>query len=346
MKKMLVLILTLVLLVSFASLSFAAVTVGGNLRVWYLSSKDEASLAGSTMTEGNGFKFDRLALTFASELSTVDGFKGEVQFRKPVNDATNGSDLRVDNAYYYQKGMFFESDEMDIGYIQQLPFKGGPYNAILIDSLANTVIKDTNSLGVKYSNKINQQFDFALAVLNGKNKAATDDTDYEGKLDYGFRLNYAPISQMKVGLAYVNDCQYTASVDTSKQVYVVDAVYANGPFGAYVECLSGSRKNGNNDVDIDPATYLELSYKVADPLTVYAGGTTGLDKNETTSITYASTYKISSFNSANDKQFYDNWTVFGCKYQLTPKAALQAEYLAVDSDKKLSTAGLRFMVSF
>jgi hypothetical protein len=79
MKKTLSLVLSLILLVSLASLSFAAVTFGGNLRVWYQATTDESNT--TTTQYANGFRFDRLALTVASDLSPIDGFKGEVQFK-------------------------------------------------------------------------------------------------------------------------------------------------------------------------------------------------------------------------------------------------------------------------
>lgn len=346
MKRLLSLLLSLVLLASFASLSFAAVTVGGNLRVWYQATSDETD---TTNKSSDTFRFDRLALTFASELSAVDGFKGEVQLRQPRNDANSGTstsakfgtDIRVDNAYYYQKGMFFEDDEMDIGYIQQLPFKGA-YNAIVLESLANAVIKDSNSTGIKYSNKITPQFDFALAVLSAKNQYNKDDTTYDG-YDYGIRFNYAPISQLKIGMGYVKDIG--SGKDTYKTIYAVDATYNAGPFGAYAEYLSGTSTSTGTDTDLDAATYLELSYKVMDPLTLYVGGTSGLDSTKATSFGNAFGYKFTDADS--DFQAKNNWMVIGAKYQLAPNTALQAEYVSVDNDNADQTAAaVRLMVSF
>jgi hypothetical protein len=343
LKRLLSLLLSLVLLVSFASLSFAAVTVGGNLRVWYQNTSDENDTTSATATpsskdsqDSNGFRFDRLALTFASELSAVDGFKGEVQFRQ--TRSKNENDIRVDNAYYYQKGMFFENDEMDIGYIQQLPFKGS-YNAIVFEDLANAIIKDTNSVGIKYSNKITPQFDFSLALLNAKNQYSKSDYTYEG-FDYGVRMNYAVIPQLKIGLAYVDD---VTDSDNYKTAYLVDATYDIGSFRAYVEYVSSTITAAGKDTDLDPATYLELSYKVNDPLSLYIGGTSGLGTDKKS---FNKTFPFKFTDADADFQALDNWMVVGAKYQLAPSTALQAEYVSVDGDKDQTAAAVRLMVSF
>jgi hypothetical protein len=342
MKKTLSLVLALILMMSFVSISNAAVTVGGNLRVWYQTTSDENDTTNADSKDSDTFRFDRLALTFASELSAVDGFKGELQIRQPRNDHKDsnsfGTDIRVDNAYYYQKAMFFEGDEMDIGYIQQLPFKGG-YNAIVLESLANTIIKDTNSVGIKYSNKISSQFDIALALLNSKNQYNKDDSNYEG-FDYGVRMNYAPISGLKIGLAYVDD---VTNDDNYKTAYVVDATYTNGPFGAFVEYVSASTTASGKTTDLDPATYVELSYKVADPLTLYVGSTAGLG-TDAKSLNKGFSYKFTDADS--DFTALDNWMLFGCKYQLAPNTALQAEYVSVDGDKTQNVTAVRMIVSF
>ncbi len=335
MKKTLVFVLTLtlILMISFASASYAAVTVGGNLRVWYQATNDANDAADSS---SDTFRFELLALTLASELSGVNGFKGEIQFRGLRS--ANENDLRIDNAYYYQKGIFFKSDELDIGYIQQLPFKGA-YNAVLLGSLANSVIKDTNSLGLKYAGKASQQFDFALALLSSKNQYSKDDTTYEG-FDYGLRLNYTPISPLKIGLAYVNDAVNNANYKTA---YVVDATYNAGPFGAYLEYLSGSKVAAGATTVLDPAIYLELSYKAADPVTIYAGVTTGLG---TAATSANQTFSYSFVDADNNFKPLSNWAVLGCKYGLAAKTTLQAEYIAVSGDLSQSAAAVRLLVNF
>jgi len=342
MKKTLSLVLALILMVSFVSISNAAVTVGGNLRVWYQTTSDENDTTNADSEDSDTFRFDRLALTFASELSAENGFKGEIQFRQPRNDQKDsdsfGTDIRVDNAYYYQKAMFFGGDEMDIGYIQQLPFKGG-YNAMVLESLAHTVVKDTNSVGIKYSNKISSRFDIALALLNSKNQYSKDDSSYEG-FDYGVRMNYAPISGLKIGLAYVDD---VTNDDNYKTAYVVDATYTHGSFGAFVEYLTASNTAGGTTTDLDPATYLELSYKVADPLIFYVGGTAGLGTDaKSLNRTFAYTFIDADANF----RALDNWMLFGCKYQLAPNTTLQAEYVSVDGDKTQNVTAVRMIVSF
>ena len=91
MKKLLVLILALVMVVSTAAVSMAAVGIGGNLRVRFESTEDD-----------NYFSFDRLALSIGGDLSANNGFKSELQ----VRDVNKAYDLRLDHAYYYQKNLF------------------------------------------------------------------------------------------------------------------------------------------------------------------------------------------------------------------------------------------------
>lgn len=333
LKRLLTLVLSLVLLVSVVSMSFAAVTVGGNVRVWYQSVNDESAAD----IASDAFRFDRLALTFASELSAVDGFKGEVQFRTPMSK--NENDVRVDSAYYYQKAMFLTNDEFNIGYISQLPFKGS-YNAIVLEDLANAIVKNTNSVGIKYADKIGN-FDFAVAVLNAKNQYAVTDTTYQG-FDYGLRVNYVVIPGLKLGLAYVDDVTNSDKYNTA---YLFDVTYSLGDFGAYAEYVSASKTAAGSTTDYDGATYLELSYKVTAPLTVYVGGTAGLG-TDTTSLNQGFSYTYTK-DSVSNLQATGNWMLAGLKYQLAPGTVLQAEYVSVDDSNFNKTVGaVRCLVAF
>ncbi len=343
MKRLLSLVLSLVLLVSVVSMSFAAVTVGGNLRVWYQSYKDETNTANENIV---GFTFDRLALTFASELSAVDGFKGEVQFRKPKNDADvaststtgkYGTDIRVDNAYYYQKAFLLPTDEFDIGYIKAIPFNNGAYNVITLDTIANTLDKDTNSVGVKYAAAFGP-FDFAVALVSANNQFATSN---DGGTDYGVRVNYAVIPGLKIGAGYLYDKSASAQ-DTYNTSTVFDVTYAIGRLGTFVEYASYKPTTNSVDGDALNGVYGEINFKVADPLTVYVAREISLsdDGNLITS-------KISYTDASGKKNStLDNWTTVGAKYMMAPNTYLQGEFVSIDGSQTKQIAAVRCQVSF
>jgi hypothetical protein len=342
------------------SFSFAAVTLGGNMRVWYESSTN----TGQADKYAADFRFDRLAFTFASDLTAVDGLKGEVQFRSLRSDtstaAGNGASdsvIRIDNATYYHKALFLDSDEFDAGVIQQLPFRNTAYNGVLLESLANKLVKDTNSVGIKYAGAIDQ-FDFAFALVDSANQwdVAQDGTTQAAGLDYGFRVGFAPMNNLKIGLGYIND--YTnMAVATSvqrKTAYVVDANGNFGPFGAYAEYLSVTPQVNGSNLDTGNGLYTEASYKVSDPFTVYVGRAVNLSSNAKANIhgsNYIGTMDFYDADPATGKTKYgftNDWSLLGVKYQVAPNSALQGEYIVQDTDSsiKMNVIAVRLKVDF
>jgi hypothetical protein len=347
MKKALILVLSLLFTLSFVSMSYAAVTMGGNLRVWYQSTKDENGAVDNITESANGFRFDRLAVSLVSDLSDVDGIKGEVQFRTiRASDKTSDSGfLRVNSAYYYRKTLFMSSDEFDAGVIDQLPFKSSGYNAVLLESFANNLVKNSNSVGIKYASKISS-FDFALAIVNSNNQAIvnTASTNEGDGLDYGLRFNYAPVSNFKVGCGYIDD--YT-NKENDKKAYVVDINGSLGAFGGYVEYVSVTPKDQDNGTGI----YGEVSYKVATPLSFYIGRAVKTSDANIYSSSYLGGFDF--YDAAGNATSYkypvaDNWSLLGVKYQLTPKAALQGEYIVIntDNDAAKNIVAVRLKVDF
>lgn len=341
MKRFLSLVLVLVLLVSVVSMSFAAVTVGGNLRVWYQGYKNEGNAANEYVS---GFTFDRLALTFASELSAVDGFKGEVQFRKPYNDAAAGSattakqgvDIRIDNAYYYQKAFFLPTDEFDLGYIKNVPFNNGAYSVITLDTIANTLDKNTNSVGIKYAAAFGA-FDFAAALVNGNDQSGLSN---DIGMDYGFRVNYAIIPSLKIGAGYLYD--KTAADDNYNVSTVVDATYSIGAFGTFVEYTNYTPTTAGKDGDTLNGIYGEVNCKVADPLTVYVAREISLSEDGN-----IITKKLSYTDAAGNKDAaLDNWTTIGAKYLMAPNTYLQGELVSIDGSQTKQIVAVRCQVNF
>ncbi len=350
MKRLLSLVLSLVLLVSLASMSFAAVTVGGNLRVWYQSYKNEAN---TTNEEITGFTFDRLALTFASELSAVDGFKGEIQFRQPRNDTSTGStyaapkygvDIRIDNAYYYQKAALLPADEFDIGYIKAVPFNNGAYNVITLDTIANSLDKNTNSVGVKYADTIGA-LDFALALVSANNQYAYSN---DGGMDYGLRVNYAVLPSLKLGAGYLYDKGLTGKKATTDDSYttssVIDVTYNIGPFGTFIEYVSSKSTTNSVDGKTLKGIYGEVNYKIANPLTVYVAHEISMsDEKDGNLVTSYVTYT----DAANNKDSsLDNWTTVGAKYMMAPNTYLQGEFVSINGSQTKQIAAIRCQVNF
>jgi hypothetical protein len=115
MKKMLSLILSLVLMLSFVSISYAAVTIGGNLRLWYQTADDETV---STNSDISTFRFDRLNLTIKADISETSGIDGTIGFFQIGKNSSTNVDIRVLNAYFYQRALFADDDELDFGYFK------------------------------------------------------------------------------------------------------------------------------------------------------------------------------------------------------------------------------------
>ncbi len=334
MKRLLSLVLALVLLVSVVSMSFAAVTVGGNARFWYKYTNVED--AGNEKT--NGFTFDRVALTLAADITDVSGFKGELQFR--TQRSKSESDIRVDTGYYYQKSVLSEKDELDIGQVS-LPFVNGAYSVILQDSLANVLWgSSANSVGIKYGAAFGQ-FDFAAALVGANNTASVNN---DAGMDYSVRANYAITDSIKVGAAYVHDVDATTAdkTDTYKNAYVVDSNGSFGPVGYFVEYLSLTPTENGDSADAQTGIYFEGNCKLSDALSFYAARAISLS-DDNIFVTLANSIKDTTNNKI---AVTDNWTAAGVKVQMAKNVTLQGEYTVLDGDKDQSAFGARFVVKF
>jgi hypothetical protein len=257
-KKLLVLILALVMVVSTAAVSMAAVGIGGNLRVRFESTEDD-----------NYFSFDRLALSIGGDLSANNGFKSELQ----VRDVNKAYDLRLDHAYYYQKNLF-TTDELHVGF---LPLAWHADKSATIKGSLGGEIKPGNSLGFKYGIKAGA-YSLTAYVVNAANGNKGRDTlkDSTTGFDLGVRGTISPIDGLTLGLGVVQDVK-DEDADDSDLDLVVDAVYTWGDLGLYAEFISVEETRNGEAGESNSGFYLEGNYALTDKLSAYLGMTAAED---------------------------------------------------------------------
>jgi hypothetical protein len=344
MKRLFSLILTMLFLLSIVSLSFGAVTVGGNLRIWYQAAEDETLAASST---NHTFRFDYLALTANADLSPASGISSEIRFYQVDKNtvSTSGTpsgstDIRLITTYYYQKDVFSQGDELDLGYIK-LPFYNESYKGIFVGSLAYNA-RPKNDVGISYTGKINT-FTYTLAVANAANQANYNSPPASEGVDSVIRFSYVPVQQLKIGLGYSND---VTDSNNSTARLVFDTTYGIGPFGIFAEYVSVTPQSK----DALTGIYFESSYQISEPVTIYAGRavSTSDDDNSGAKLTNSVGAFVPGGPGGKSLNLTDDWTLLGVKYQLTPKTALQGEVLQQDSDsaKTKQIIGLRALFNF
>lgn len=239
-------ILGLILLLSPGTVSWAAVDVGGNLRVWYKNGPDDT----------NTFFFDRLALKFNSSFTDSCGIKSEIRF-KPSDG------LKLEDAYYYQRNLLGE-DEFDAGLID-IPAYNDQYLA-LNDTLGKNK-SPGNSVGIKYRIET-EVIDFSLALANANNESKANTDTIKG-LDYGARISWKAVEGLVLSAAYDSDVY--DNDNHSNTTLLVDAVYNLQSFGFYTEYVAYNPNSSGNRTGF----YLEPSYAVNDQWILYAGTTLG-----------------------------------------------------------------------
>ncbi|HEY8344599.1 MAG TPA: hypothetical protein VIL66_05310 [Bacillota bacterium] len=271
MKKLLVLIVALVMVVSTAAVSMAAVDIGGNLRVRFESTKND-----------NYFSFDRLALSIGGDLSDNNGFKSELQ----VRDVNQVADFRLDHAYYYQKNLF-TTDELHVGF---LPLDWHADKSVTIKGSLGGDIKPGNSLGLKYGVKAGA-YSLTAYVVNAANGNRGRDNNPTTGYDLGVRGTISPIDGLTVGLGVVQDVVNKDAKDSNLDL-VVDAVYAWGDLGLYTEFISQKKTIGGKDGGNETGFYFEGTYALTEKLLAYAGMASGKDLGKDDRIVAGARYKI------------------------------------------------------
>ena len=302
MKNIGIIILSLAILVMLPTAAMAETEIGGNLRIRFNTSEADDSTT---------FEFDRLALKFSSALSDINGFKSEVQFRKPAKNNTSDGDIRVDNAYYYQKNIF-TTDELNIGHI---PITWHADKSITILGSLGSDLKPGNSVGIKYIFK-GDNFSITGNVLNADNekKRNANTTGY----DLGARGEFSPMDGLTIGTGICNNV-INADNDTSTLGIVVDGLYSLGALGLYGEFVSMKATVSDESENAENGFYIEGNYTLTDKFTAYAG-----------------------ISIAED--LIDDRTVIGGKYQLAPGTALQGEF--VDREEGDWDFNLRLRLDF
>jgi hypothetical protein len=358
MKKFLVLALALVLLVSIASMSFAAtVTVDGNLRLWYGYVKNEATDVSET-----SFRFDRLALDVNAAFDQNSGLVSEVQFRDvnigkdtAATSSKNGADLRVDLAYYFLKNALINGDTFMAGVFDgQVPYKNG-YGYPLISSGIGDATKMSISTGVVYQ-ITKPLWSIGAAVVNASQNTAQNDADNTSATSsnegyaWSSRVNFTPFAGFKtgVGYAYVLDAAGTTTADAMWSHRVIaDISYSNPavcPISGMIEWSQISDKDKIKTDDSVSAIYGELGYTVGKAV-IYAGRAVSL--SDTNFFNYYD--QNNGFVGYDSVKQTNNYTVFGVKYTVTPNTFLQGEAVTIDKSASFKNAewlGLRYMVTF
>lgn len=270
MKKLVVLILSLVMVVSTAAVTMAGVGIGGNVRVFFNSNEDD-----------NYFSFDRLALSIGGDLSANNGFKSELQ----VRDVNKALDVRLDHAYYYQKNLF-TTDELNVGY---LPISWHADKSVTLKGSLGGELKPANSIGVKYAHNANAYSitGYIVNAENGENIDARKTTGY----DFGVRGVISPLNDLTIGIGVVKDVK-DEDAETSDLDLVFDAFYSIGDLGLYAEFISIENTVNGESGDSNSGYYLEGNYAFTDKLSAYAGMASGEDLGKKDRIVAGAKYMI------------------------------------------------------
>lgn len=244
LKKFYPIAICLLMLVSFAGLSYAAPTAGGELRTHFMITPDDS-----------GFEFDGLTLDFNANLTARDGVRGEFDY--------DGS--HVDTIAYYYISNVFANDEFNLGRFaidwaseESMTFTG---------SLAEQVQKmgsrrawppvynfDTG-IGVKY--RITSP-NFAL-VTSVSNQHFSEGTDLVGRGT--FKIN--PNLQIGAGLASINK-----SENNSDLAVLIDAGFDSGPVNLLFEVVGVNSKRGE-EKETKSGFYAEAAYEASPKLAFY-----------------------------------------------------------------------------
>jgi hypothetical protein len=366
MKKMLSLMLVVILVLSIVTIASAAITIGGNVRVWYEDLSDDGA-----NKQLSTFKFDRLAIDVNADLSENSGIKSEVQFRTIRTDK-EATDIRVDFAYFYQKGLWLSNAEFNIGAFNAMPFKNGYSNAMISGGLGDA-LKIGNSVGMTYSIN-NPSCNFAIGLCNALANASSNSTnptdvsqanDPEG-FNYTARFNWLPFSGLKVGLGYEHVAVLTnsttgASVGDAANNYltnmVVDVSYnnANVPYSGMIEYASVTPTLNGTSQDTLTGVYGEGAYNFGS-FKVYAGRGINLTSTSADAGVYGNNIYTKAANpffagGANIFNVKNDYTTVGITVPVTSAVTLQGEYVMVDDDSKLAISGqkelgIRLLIKF
>ncbi len=321
MKKILALLCALTLIFSIASASYAAVTFGGYARVWYQSASDGTN-------SNNTFRFDHLALNFNADHAPGSGVFGNFQYYQVDKNSQASADIRLEALYYYHKNIFSEGDELDAGFIR-LPFYNSAFKGIYIGTLAY-YSRPKNSVGISYSGKA-ESFTYALAISNATNSKNIN-SNSEG-IDTTIRLSYAVLERLKIGLGYSDD----VINDSSKNSRLAfDVTYGIGPVDILAEYVSVTPQGA----DALTGIYFEGSYQITDSLAAYVGKTSSVANGSGKKLPEQVGVVLPAGPGGGNIAINDDWTVFGVKYQVSPKFVLQGEFLKEDSTSNQSF-GLR-----
>jgi hypothetical protein len=337
MKKFLVVLLTVALLVSISAVSFAAVDMGGNLRVWY-----KTNVEGKGTPNVSGFQFDRLSLKFGAKLSDNNGFNSEILFgykNMPADSAFYG--VFVNSAYYYQKNLL-ATDELDIGYIPMSFYYSTDYTSITNGSLANKTcpygtyspnadpaknnVVGAGAVGLKYGFKTTG-FEAALAVTNAVDGDIKDYASCTG-VEEALFVKIMPMKNLTIGLGYLNDNGTKNNiVDSASDTYAVaDVTYVFDPVKVFFEYYNKTP----NGLTAQSGMYLEGTVKLMDTLSAYLGGSIGTKDNG------------ALIKATNASEYYNAGVVF----QMAPKTALQAEYVTYPDSSDGNSFNVRLKVDF
>jgi hypothetical protein len=379
LKRLLSLVLSLVLLVSVASMSFAAVTLtGGQIRLWNENVTDNGNHLNLST-----FFFDRLNLDFKADFGDNTGVLAEARLANLGNGSTPATaTTRADYAYYYHKNLFTNGDEFDFGAFDPMPFKNGFGNALLNGGFGD-MLKLNTDLGVMYS-ITDPVYTIAFGISDAAQNAPNNPAMWNNNTivspqgyNYSFRFNYLPIAGLKVGLGYEHVVTFAdaraadggsipgSALNDAANNYdnrmIVDASYNNKdvPYVGMIEYAQINPTRSGTSYDALNGVYAEGGYKMGAFL-VYVGRAMDI----TSSTASGASYNLGSiFAAINGNCFAggtsvftieNNYNVIGLNYALSSTTALQAEYVAVDNGTGAngktidgqSAFGLRLLVNF
>jgi len=377
LKKLLILVLAIVLVLSVVTFASAAVTIGGNFRAWWQTQQTSTQYT-------NEFKFDRVGINVNADNGNGVGFISNIEFRQirldkdastgsTSNGISNGPDIRVDVAQFYKKNLFATGDQLSVGEFDPAPFKNGYSNVMTVGGLGDG-LKMGNYFGAAYY--YNQPtFAFAFSVMNATGGTATNMNPYatgavgeSAGYNYSLRVDFMPITGLKAGFGYekVNNESTNPVVIAANENYntnwIVDASYMNKdvPYSGLIEYASVSPTVSGLSQDTLTGIYVEGGYKIG-TMTLIAARGINLTSTTASSARYGNNIMTclgsTLFASGDGKSglftINNNYTVLGLIVPVGNNTFVQGDYVTVDDSnvcpanlKGESAFGVRLRINF
>lgn len=338
MKKLLILALAATFLLSLAATASAAISVRGELRLWwesvqndYLQYNSSSGRYSSQSTDKNSLIFDRLAVRVKADYSQESGIDSMFSLRTLRSNTDNASDayIRTDIAYYYQKNLLTKGDIFRAGILDaEFPFHNGYYNHQTLRGFSDS-LRIGQAVGMAYYIE-KPVWGFGMGIANAKTGYKQNDWNMDEDYTWSSRVNYMPLKGLKAGVGYAHE--------KASNNLVVDVSYENPtvPLSGRIEYASATPTDASLTGSTDPLTgiFAEAGYDIRKNTRVYAGRAeaTSTSNNRNIFVVHKPALAVGACNAGN------NYSFIGLERKLSNNIQLNVEYSVVDEGFENITA--------